>query len=111
MAESPERRTKLNTDAGSSPQCGESFFSPGPFSVQTLSLSLSYGARAAPVYSGSDGHMCCAHVTNDTYRQPHRCWDPRLLNGPVGIGSAALAAAVALLRYDDPNLPQGIPKY
>ena len=41
----------------------------------------------------------CAHVKDPKHRQPYLSLDTRIQHALFGMGSAALAAAVALLRF------------
>ena len=83
-----DRKVRRNTDAGSSPRGGKGFVSQSQLSVQTLAVSVQPPFAVA----------CCTSVRTSTILTPaaiplalygHR----KTLHTPIGIGSAALAAA------------------
>ena len=54
---------------------------------------LSYGVRAAPLCAIACINIC-VHVKNLKHGQPYHCLDTQIMHTLIGMGSAALAAAV-----------------
>ena len=88
-----ESMQSCNTDVGLSPQCSKGFFfAPSQLSVQTLTVSVQLQCAIACISS-------CAHFKHPKLWQPYNCLDTQkyctdILHTLIGMGSAALAAAV-----------------
>ena len=82
---------KHNTDAGSSPRCGKGFFflflPESAFNADYLTVSVQPPCAIACINN-------CVHLKNPKHRQPYHCLDTWILHALIGMGSAALAAAV-----------------
>ena len=93
LIERPTKKNRRNIDAGSSPWCGNGFFSQSQLSAQTL-LRCPYSPLC-----GIARVNISAHVKNPKHWQPHQCLDTRkqaycTRRYKQQMGSAALAAAV-----------------
>ena len=92
-------KSRRNTDAGSSPRCGKGFFSQCQLSVQTL-LRCPYSPCVLSYASASVQTLKTANFGGITMNGQRE-----ILQTLIGMGSAALAAAVFFSQVRRPESP------
>ena len=89
------RVPRHGTDVGLNPWSGKGFFSQSQLSVQTLLVSVKRPPPPPPPPPRAFAYLnMCVHIKNPQCWQPYHCLDAGKLQTLVGMGSAALTAAV-----------------